>query len=139
LFQTTDACSVCSTACDGIAWADRPLTDYRLHEGNVAGVDQVGAAATLRGLGAGAIALRRAKALKLERLVQTLRANPGRFRPERLAAVQAAAAHWHLRAQLPPWGKGRLGSVMAELRRGGYHRAAAGWHSALRDLLGPGG
>jgi hypothetical protein len=123
-----------AASCDGIVWADHPLIDYRLHGGNAAGIDDVGAVATLAALGGDARAYQRAKADKLGRLARQMHGSSGRGVPARLAAVEAAAAHWRARAGRPPWGHGRLRAVLAELRAGGYARFGAGLRSALNDL-----
>ena len=50
----------------------------------------------------------------------------------------AKMAHHALRVELhrnSPWA--RLAAIIAELRRGGYHRHATGWKSAIKDLLVP--
>jgi glycosyltransferase involved in cell wall biosynthesis len=123
-----------AASCDGIVWADHLLIDYRLHGGNAAGIDDVGAVATLAALGGDARAYQRAKADKLGQLARLLRDSTGRSVSARLAAVEAAAAHWQARAGRPPWGHGRLRAVLAELRAGTYARFGAGWRSALNDL-----
>lgn len=123
-----------AASCDGIVWADCPLIDYRLHGGNTAGVDQIGVVPTLSALGGNARAYQRAKAEKLGQLARLLQSASGRSLPARLAAVEAAAAHWRARARRPAWGRGRLRAVLAELQAGSYARFGAGWRSALNDL-----
>lgn len=123
-----------AASCDGIVWADHPLIDYRLHGGNAAGVDDVGAAATLGALVGDARGFQRAKAEKLGQLASLLHGMYGHSVPARVAAVEAAAAHWGARARRPAWGHGRLRAVIAELRAGRYARFGAGWRSALNDL-----
>jgi len=123
-----------AASCDGIVWADPPLIDYRLHGGNTAGVDQIGVVATIAAVGGDARAYQRAKADKLGQLASLLRGSSSRVLPDRLAAVEAAAAHWRARAGRPAWGEGRLRAVITELRAGNYARFGAGWRSALNDL-----
>lgn len=123
-----------AAACDGIAWADRPLTDYRLHGDNAAGVGDVGPWATVRSLRADARAFQRGKAQKLALVNQAL-LKLGRWTvPDRVATIEAAAAHWRARAERPGWGRGRLAAVWSEVRSGGYQRFSAGWRSAVKDL-----
>ena len=123
-----------AAACDGVAWSDRMLTDYRLHDANTAGIEQIGWRATLSGIAIDEVAYQSAKAKRLAELAAALRRRVTVAKADRLAAVDAAAGHWLARANRPPWGRGRLSAVMTEFRRGGYRRFGAGWRSALRDL-----
>ena len=125
-----------AASCNGVVWASHALTDYRLHGGNAAGVDRVGARATLEGVLGNSVAFQQSKAGKLETLAAALRSLSSKaVLPEGLAAVEAAAAHWRARARRPRWGDGRLGFVLGEGRKGNYRRFGAGWRSALRDLF----
>lgn len=124
-----------AAACDGIAWADRPLTDYRLHAGNAAGVDDVGPWATLRSLRADAREFQRDKARKLALLNEIVHRLDRSVVPDRVATIEAAAAHWRVRAERPGWGRGRLAAVWSEAQRGDYQRFGAGWRSAVKDLF----
>ena len=124
-----------AAACEGIAWADGILTDYRLHGGNAAGVDDVGALALARSLGVDARSFQRGKALKLARLAGVVRTLDGLALRSHVATIEAAAAHWRARAERPAWGQGRLAAIRSASSRGEYRRFAAGWRSALRDLF----
>jgi glycosyltransferase involved in cell wall biosynthesis len=124
-----------AAACDGIAWVDGILTDYRLHGGNAAGVDDVGVLALARSLGVDSRSFQRSKALKLARLSAVVRSLDRLALPCHVATIEAAAAHWQARAERPRWGRGRLAAVRSVASLGGYRRFAAGWRSALKDLL----
>lgn len=124
-----------AAACDGVAWVDGILTDYRLHGGNAAGVDDVGALALARSLGVDARSFQRGKALKLARLAGVVRTLDGLALPSHVATIEAAAAHWQARAERPAWGQGRLAAIRSASSRGEYRRFAAGWRSALKDLF----
>lgn len=125
-----------AAACDGVVWLDHCLTDYRIHDGNAAGLRGVGMSAVVTGAITGGVKHYRAKAEKLAVLGKHLRSLGDRVIPERLQQVDAAAAFWQQRACLPPSPLKRAAFVAETLRSRGYAIFGDGFRSALRDLLG---
>ncbi len=125
-----------AAACDGLAWVDDCLTDYRLHDQNAAGLRGSGIKATVAGAVAGGAAHHAAKAARLQRLVDRLRTLGDPVVADRLQQVEGAVAFWASRAALPRSAHRRAAIVAGTLRSGGYAAYGDGLKSALRDLLG---
>lgn len=126
--------AIIAAALGGFDCIERPLIDYRQHAGNQLGMPERSSAARWRGLlmptaGAAEPSILRDRALR-ERL--RLLKNVA---PEALAHVDQKLRHLGARAVLrgSPWQ--RAGGVLRETVSGRYGRYAAGWRSALRDLL----
>ena len=131
--------AIIAAALGGFDCVERPLIDYRQHAGNQLGMSERSFAARWRGLLMPA-AMPAAEAV--EPLILRGRILRGRLRllkqsipASDLARVDQKLQHLDARAALTgtPWR--RAGGVLRETVSGRYGRYAAGWHSALRDLL----
>ena len=127
--------AIVAAALGGFDCVERPLIDYRQHPENQLGMPERSFAARWRGLLTPA-------ADEVGKLIQRDRVLRERLRwlkqpvpASDLAHVDQKLQHLDARAALTgsPWR--RAGGVLRETVSGRYGRYAAGWHSALRDLL----
>lgn len=116
---------------------ERPLIDYRQHEGNEVGARRLGIAGKFRrmlepGRDRNARLLTRATSLS-ERFAVGGESLP----PHRLAAVERKLRHEEVRSAFPVSRPHRLTAVIRELRTGRYEEFGRGRLDALRDVLQP--
>ncbi|HEY8230484.1 MAG TPA: glycosyltransferase family 2 protein [Rhodanobacteraceae bacterium] len=127
--------AIIAAALGGFDCIEQPLIDYRQHTDNQLGMPERGLSARWRGLlipSADAVEAHIARDRALRERVRSLEA---RAPASNLASVDEKLGHLEARAALPgsPWR--RVGRVLRETVSGHYRRYAAGWRSALRDLL----
>ncbi|HVX04499.1 MAG TPA: glycosyltransferase family 2 protein [Rhodanobacteraceae bacterium] len=127
--------AIIAAARGGFDCVERPLIDYRQHPGNQLGMPERDFAARWRGL-------LRPAADPVETFMlrdHVLRERLGLLKEpvpaSMLARVDQKLRHLDARAALRGSLWRRAGGVLRETMSGRYSRYAAGWHSALRDLL----
>ncbi|MES2405607.1 MAG: glycosyltransferase family 2 protein [Pseudomonadota bacterium] len=127
--------AIIAAASGGFDCVERPLIDYRQHAGNQLGMPERTFAVQWRGL-----LMPQAEAvedliLRDGALRERLRSLKEPVSASDLARIDQKLQHLRARAALrgSPWR--RVGGVLREAMSGRYGRYAAGWHSALRDLL----
>jgi hypothetical protein len=119
----------------GLRALPEPLIRYRQHGTNEIGLRSRQLPQRMRNL-------RRPQRPELERLLAVLEALGERLAATRapaeaLGEVRGKIEHVQRRLELPRSRLGRLPAVIAELKADRYARFAAGWRTALRDLVVP--
>lgn len=127
--------AIIAAALGGFDCVEQPLIDYRQHADNQLGMPERGLSARWRGLlipSADAVEVPIVRDRALRERVHSLE---GRAPGCNLASVDEKLGHLEARAALPGPSWRRVGRVLRETASGHYRRYAAGWRSALRDLL----
>jgi glycosyltransferase involved in cell wall biosynthesis len=124
-----------AAAHSGLRALPEPLIRYRQHGTNEIGLRSRQLPERMRNL-------RRPQRPELQRLLAVLEALDGRLAATRapaeaLGEVRAKIEHVQRRLELPQSRLGRLPAVIAEWKADRYARFAAGWRTALRDLVVP--
>lgn len=127
--------AIMAAALGGFDCVERTVVDYRQHAGNQLGMPERTFAARWRGLLMPAPESVEALAARDRVLRERLGLLNGYVDASDLARVDEKLRHLEARAALrgPLWR--RAGGVLRETVSGRYARYAAGWRSALRDLL----
>jgi len=126
-----------AAAVGSVRRVDERLIDYRIHEGNQAGLRGVMPRVRIRAAVSRRGGFHAVRARKLDALIERLRCLGSRVPVARLHLVEACRDHWRLRANLPQRRTERVASILAEWRGGRYRRFSNGWRAALRDLVEP--
>lgn len=127
--------AIIATALGGFDCMERSLIDYRQHTGSQLGMPERTFAMRWRGLLMPAAESAEVLAARDHALHERLRSLKEHVHASDLARVDEKLRHLNARAALrgSPWR--RAGGVLREIMSGRYGRYAAGWRSALRDLL----
>ena len=127
--------AIIAAALGGFDCVERPLVDYRQHAGNQLGMPERGLAARWRGLLIPVADDVDARIRRDNALGERLRLLKDRVPAAELGCVDQKLRHLRARAALRGPRLRRIGGVLREAVSGRYGRYAAGWRSALRDLL----
>lgn len=127
--------AIIAAALGGFDCVERPLIDYRQHAGNQLGMPERTFAAHWRGLLRPAAESMEALTMRNRVLRERLGLLKEHVDASDLACVDEKLRHLGARAALRGGSWRRAGGVLRETVSGRYGRYAAGWRSALRDLL----
>jgi glycosyltransferase involved in cell wall biosynthesis len=127
--------AIIAAALGGFDCFEQPLIDYRQHGENQLGMPERAFSVRWSGLWTPPAEALETLVRRYRALRDRLRDLEGRTLASNLAGVDDKLEHLRARAALGagPWR--RAPGVLDEVMRGRYRRYAAGWRSALRDLL----
>jgi hypothetical protein len=127
--------AIVAAALGGFDCIEQALVDYRQHGDNQLGMPERAFSVRWAGLWMPPAEALEALARRYGALHERLRGLEGRIAASALAGVDDKLDHLRARAALGagPWR--RAPGVLNEAMRGRYRRHAAGWRSALRDLV----